>query len=267
MNGTNMPEIMNQIGEIADRIDNIKIGKEVEEYGTMATMDTKWVNTTKILKKVEDSDSSSQSGDSETESISSNDTEMNDQNTLGSPEIIIKHPLENAWTLWFFKNDRSRGWEENQRAITTVSTVEDFWALYNHIEVPSRLPMASHYSLFKEGVMPNWDDASNAPGGRWIISLETKHRAKFLDNHWMEVLFFLIGESADQHAHLVNGAVVNVGNKADRLAVWLSRAKEEDGVVTVGKMVKQKLGLKCKVSFKMHEEEKSGTGNRPRFYV
>jgi len=254
-----MPEIMNQIGEIADRIDNLKIVKgDIEECGA------KWVDTTKILEKVEYKeykDTDSENTDSDIES------EINDNSTLGSPEIAIKHPLENSWTLWFFKNDRSRGWEENQRAITTVSTVEDFWALYNHIEVPSRLPMASHYSLFKEGVMPNWDDASNAPGGRWIISLETKHRTRFLDNHWMEMLFFLIGESADQHAHLVNGAVVNVGNKADRLAVWLSAAKEEDGVVTVGKMVKQKLGLKCKVSFKVHEEEKSGTGNRPKYFV
>merc|ERR1711936_1470736 len=29
------------------------------------------------------------------------------------PEKIIKHPLQNAWTLWFFKNDKTRSWEEN----------------------------------------------------------------------------------------------------------------------------------------------------------
>ena len=69
----------------------------------------------------------------------------------GDPEKIIKHPLQNAWTLWFFKNDKSRSWEENQRPIITVTTVEDFWALYNHIEVPSKLPTASDYSLFKGG--------------------------------------------------------------------------------------------------------------------
>ena len=51
------------------------------------------------------------------------------------PEKIIKHPLQNAWTLWFFKNDKARSWEENQRPIITVTTVEDFWSLYNHIEV------------------------------------------------------------------------------------------------------------------------------------
>ena len=34
--------------------------------------------------------------------------------------------------------------------ICPVSTVEDFWALYNHIEVPSKIPVGSDYSLFKE---------------------------------------------------------------------------------------------------------------------
>jgi translation initiation factor 4E len=74
------------------------------------------------------------------------------------PEKVVKHPLQNAWTLWFFKNDKNRSWEENQRSIITVTTVEDFWSLYNHIEVASKLPAGSDYSLFKEGIFPDWED-------------------------------------------------------------------------------------------------------------
>ena len=85
-----------------------------------------------------------------------------------SPEKIIKHPLQNAWTMWFFKNDKSRSWEENQRQVMTVDTIEDFWSLYNHIEEASRLTPGSDYSLFKEGIFPDWEDAQNAPGGRWL---------------------------------------------------------------------------------------------------
>ena len=76
----------------------------------------------------------------------------------GGPEKVVKHPLQNAWTLWFFKNDKGRSWEENQRSIITVTTVEDFWSLYNHIEVASKLPPGSDYSLFKEGIFPDWED-------------------------------------------------------------------------------------------------------------
>ena len=126
-----------------------------------------------------------------------------------TPEEVRKHPLENAWTLWFFKvilmlvtldeqcmvslnyslfqNDKSRTWEENQRPIITVTTVEDFWSLYNHIETPSKLPFGSDYSLFKvlesldkkfitilsqEGIFPDWEDPRNASGGRWMVGVD-----------------------------------------------------------------------------------------------
>ena len=123
--------------------------------------------------------------------------------TTPDPEKVMKHPLQNAWTLWFFKNDKARTWEENQRPIITVTTVEDFWSLYNHIEVASRLPPGSDYSLFKEGIFPDWEDKRNAPGGRWMINVDKRQRADCLDTYWLEILFFLIGEHADQHAHQV----------------------------------------------------------------
>ena len=43
--------------------------------------------------------------------------------------------------------------------------VEDFWALYNHIELASRLAAGCDYSLFKEGVKPMWEDERFADRG------------------------------------------------------------------------------------------------------
>ena len=40
-----------------------------------------------------------------------------------SPEAVVKHPLQNRWTLWFFKNENGRAWEENQKSIITVSCI------------------------------------------------------------------------------------------------------------------------------------------------
>ena len=143
-----------------------------------------------------------------------------------SPEKIIKHPLQNAWTLWFFKNDKSRSWEENQRQVMTVDTIEDFWSLYNHIEVASRLSPGSDYSLFKEGIFPDWEDAKNAPGGRWLINLDRRQRCEHLDNYWLEILFFLIGEHAGEFSQHITGGAVNVRGKGDKVAIWLADAEE-----------------------------------------
>ena len=30
--------------------------------------------------------------------------------------MMMKHPLNSKWTLWFYKNE-SRNWEENQRQV------------------------------------------------------------------------------------------------------------------------------------------------------
>lgn len=43
------------------------------------------------------------------------------------PEYLIKHPLQNTWTLWYYEPDRSKSWEESQREITSFDTAEDFW--------------------------------------------------------------------------------------------------------------------------------------------
>lgn len=171
---------------------------------------------------------------------------------------VVKHPLQNSWTLWFFKKDGG-SWSDNHRPIITVSTVEDFWSLYNHIEVASKLPVGTDYSMFKEGIYPDWEDKRNTNGGRWMINLDRRHRAEFLDTYWLETLFFLIGENADQYAYQVNGAVVSVRAKADRLAIWLADASQPDSLLRIGKMIKERLRIDPseRVSFKVHDDERT----------
>jgi len=186
-----------------------------------------------------------------------------ERTTNEAPERYIKHPLQNAWTLWFFKNDKSRSWEENQRPIITVTTVEDFWSLYNHIEVASKLPIGADYSLFKEGIFPDWEDPRNQDGGRWIISLDKRHKQELLDTYWLEIIFFLIGEHADQHAFQVNGAVVNIRMKMDKIAIWLADASQSDSIMAIGKLLKERLDLDptTTIGFNVHQDEK--TMSRP----
>jgi translation initiation factor 4E len=191
---------------------------------------------------------------------------------LGAPAKVVKHPLQNAWTLWFFKNEKGRSWDQNQRQIITVSTVEDFWSLYNHIELASKIPTGCDYSLFKEGIFPDWEDVRNKPGGRWIINLHKNNRAQFLDTYWLEILFFLIGEHADQYAFQVNGAAVNVRLKGDKLAIWLADSTQPDSILRIGKMLKERLGIDPgeKIGFTIHDDERTKAASsikRQKYYV
>lgn len=192
-------------------------------------------------------------------------------NELPDPEMLIKHPLQNSWTLWFFKNDRSRNWEENQRKIITFCSVEDFWALYNHIEPSSRLMSGCDYSLFKEGIKPMWEDVRNNRGGRWVINLDKKQRINCLDNFWLEVMLCLIGETFGDGSQYVNGAVVQVRGKGDKIGIWMGDSTKGDCILSVGKRVKETLGIDSKTTlgFEAHHDnmKKSGSTAKNRFTI
>lgn len=55
-------------------------------------------------------------------------SEQKNDNELEIPmDFSIKHPLQSAWTLWYYENDRTQTWEKNQKEISSFQTVEDFW--------------------------------------------------------------------------------------------------------------------------------------------
>ncbi len=77
------------------------------------------------------------------------DTSINEMQSLIQSSSDLTFPLEDSWSFWFFKNDRQCEWKDNLIQITTVSTVEGFWSVYNHLQVASRLGQGCDYFLFK----------------------------------------------------------------------------------------------------------------------
>ncbi|KAF7202184.1 transcript variant X1, partial [Nothobranchius furzeri] len=188
-----------------------------------------------------------------------------------SPEAYIKHPLQNRWSLWFFKNDKSKTWQANLRLISKFDTVEDFWALYNHIQLSSNLLSGCDYSLFKDGIEPMWEDERNKRGGRWLITLTKQQRRQDLDRFWLETLLCLVGEAFDDYSDDVCGAVVNVRNKGDKIAVWTSDFENREAVTHIGRVYKERLGLPLKmtIGYQSHTDTatKSGSTTKNKFVV
>lgn len=65
----------------------------------------------------------------------------------------LTFPLQDSWTFWYFKNDRMSDWKDNLINITTVTTVEGFWSVFNHLQVASRLGQGCDYFLFKSHIV------------------------------------------------------------------------------------------------------------------
>nr|XP_057910295.1 eukaryotic translation initiation factor 4E family member 1c isoform X2 [Doryrhamphus excisus]XP_057910304.1 eukaryotic translation initiation factor 4E family member 1c isoform X2 [Doryrhamphus excisus]XP_057910314.1 eukaryotic translation initiation factor 4E family member 1c isoform X2 [Doryrhamphus excisus] len=180
-----------------------------------------------------------------------------------SQEPYIKHPLQNKWALWYFKNDKSKSWTENLRLIYKFDTVEDFWALYNHIQQPSKLGIGCDYCLFKDGIKPMWEDDRNKLGGRWLITLNKQQRHNDLDRYWMETLLCLVGESFNEASEDVCGAVVNIRHKGDKLAIWTSNCQNRDAIMTIGQLYKDclKIPIKAMLGYQSHDDTSSKSGS------
>ena len=43
----------------------------------------------------------------------------------GPSSLPKKHPLQNKWCLWYFKNDKSKEWKDNLKHVISFDTVSD----------------------------------------------------------------------------------------------------------------------------------------------
>ncbi len=188
-------------------------------------------------------------------------------NRSGGPELPLKHPLSYSWTLWYFPNDGKQEWEKNLREVSTFGHVEDFWALYNHILTVSELKSGCDYSLFKRGIKPMWEDRRNVDGGRWLLSQNKHSRRDCLEDRWLDTMLFLVGDNHDDEdvSAAINGAVVSVRTKVDKIGVWVGAAAcdggQQDCVRRVGGRFKRYLGLQEQIVFETHQDSMQKTGS------
>jgi len=123
----------------------------------------------------------------------------------------VKHPLYSPWTLWFDSPATkgrnlpqtpisalpqtplpqtpgvaaAQGWMEDIKRVISFDSVEEFWGLYNNIVPPSQLPQKANYYLFKEGIIPAWEDDANKNGGKWSIQLPRDKNRGHVDKMWL----------------------------------------------------------------------------------
>lgn len=61
----------------------------------------------------------------------------------------------------------------------------------------------------------------------------------------------------------MNGAVVNIRMKMDKIAIWLADASQSESIMAIGKLLKERLDLDptTTIGFNVHQDEK--TMSRP----
>lgn len=201
-------------------------------------------------------------------------TESGNQ-TRGNTNIMhcsVKHPLNSKWTLWYYLPEKNKDWDKCQHKIHNIDTVEDFWSLYDHLKAPSDLTGGVDYSFFKNDIRPMWEDPQNRNGGRMTVINTSKSRHAVIDEIWLDVLLFLIGEKFNG-TNDVCGAVLNVRSYGFKLATWTTHPEKEK-ILEIGRDLKKSLcsQLTQPMTFEVHAEtqknsQTSGRASSKAFFT
>lgn len=131
-------------------------------------------------------------------------------------------------------------YENSIKQISTVNSVEEFWATYNYLKHPNDLSSTTDYHFFRDGIKPTWEDAKNAKGGKWIIRLPKGLASRY----WEEVILALIGgQFPGIPDGEICGAVISIRYSEDILGVWNRTAGDRDMVDRLREAVKKVLQL------------------------
>jgi translation initiation factor 4E len=79
------------------------------------------------------------------------------------------------------------------RKVVAFNSVEEFWGLYNNVIPPSQLPGKANYYLFRDNIMPAWEDSANKDGGKWSIQVPREKCKGVVDKMWLYTVSWAVG--------------------------------------------------------------------------
>lgn len=149
-----------------------------------------------------------------------------------------KHELNEAWSIWEQREQgKNMSYADKLFKLCTFKTVEEFWGYWNNIPSPSQVLFdgftkkkfadrtVEGFAVFKDGIVPEWEDPENKNGGEWSIRKEVQ--AQELDDFWEKLVLGAIGELIDPGDEVTGVRVIHKNNKKDktgnnyRYEIWL----------------------------------------------
>jgi translation initiation factor 4E len=168
--------------------------------------------------------------------------------------------LNANWTMWFDNPrmaDPEKEWKDNLTNCGSFDTIEKFWRIFNNLKPASQLPVNSNYHVFREGVIPMWEDPANKEGGKFVLTMPKKDsRTGRCDEWWLYTVLAIIGETLDADGDEVCGAVVSIRKNQDRIALWL-KSNDQSRCTLIG--ARWKKCLEMNRTILKFQEHKAGT--------
>jgi len=120
------------------------------------------------------------------------------------------------------KNLNSNEYYKNIIMIGEISSIENFWTIYQHLKSPKYLIPNISYHIFKKGIKPLWEDKNNKYGGKF--SIEYKKEYSWLP--FEEILFGLLTKKIPFYDD-INGFILISKKLNHTIQIWVKFMKEE----------------------------------------
>ena len=151
------------------------------------------------------------------------------------PDGIQKTKIKRKFAFWYrIANDSllqpkhkmdQTDYETQVKKIAEFDTIEDFWAIFQHLRKPDSCKPGIEFQMFKDPVKPMWEDDSNRQGGKINIKL----RKDYTTIIWEEMIFALIGDILPRSVKdNVNGVVVSSKEEYNVLQIWFKSYSQSE---------------------------------------
>lgn len=166
------------------------------------------------------------------------------------------HPLQHTWIIWEHRKNQKMNYEQNTSKLLTFNTVEGFWRFANHYPKPSKYffngknkpNLVDYYlkdesvknhrevssiSIFKEGILPKWEDPMNVNGAEIAIR-KFKHLEE-LDSVWMKLCMIVIGDQFEHSSGITGIRVVDSSiphRPLYRVEIWFDKKSLRQSIET-----------------------------------
>jgi translation initiation factor 4E len=182
-------------------------------------------------------------------------------------EMKNKDPqLRFKWTIWEqISADKKGDYADSTHQVASFGTVKEFWKYWNHLPQPSELLDGKKFvrdtggkqnivdalMVFREGVRPEWEDATNATGGHFQFQLKPQLHGGTIDEYWNNIVLGMIGGTIEPAemvtgVRLVDKLTQKGGAKqgAIRIEVWFANLEDTEKVDLLQKNLEKCMGTK-----------------------
>ena len=144
-------------------------------------------------------------------------------------DTVSKTKLWTKFAFWFRISEEmlrnqlpkqtldSNEYENQVKKIAEFETIEDFWAIFQHLRKPDSCKQGIEFQLFKVPIKPMWEDEGNKNGGKLTLKL----RKNYTTIIWEEmILAFIGGIFPEKMKEEVNGIVFLSKKGFNVLQIW-----------------------------------------------